>query len=129
MSEPVDERLAAWADEADVFAEAVLEYHRDDTETLSPHELLTTLRRVDDVALHFDSGGREWVLTATVAPGGEARYQFYDLTGGGDPADYERKRAIALEELLRVELPEIVLVEDVPVDIRDREADQGGASA
>lgn len=118
--ETVEERLEAFADADEGFGEAVLQYYRDSDETLPPHHLLTTLRRVDDVALHFDSGHREWVLLANVQDTGEARYRYYDCSALDDAPSGEPRKAIELEDLLRTELPEIVDVQDTPLPDLDR---------
>lgn len=109
----VEDRLEAFAAD-DAFGTAVLKYFRDGDETLPPHHLLTTIRRVDGVALHFDSGVCEWVLVT--CDDHEARYRLYDYSNhlSGTP-NGEPRKAIELEDLLREQLPEIVDVQDTPL--------------
>lgn len=92
--------------------EDVLAYHQDDCETLPAHHLLMALRSVDGIALHFESGDREWLLTANVESDGAAYYRYYDADSlASDDPEGEPKRAIQLEAMLQRELPEIVPIE------------------
>ncbi|QLD84645.1 hypothetical protein HWV23_02595 [Natronomonas halophila] len=72
-----------------------------------------TLRRVDGVALYFDSGPREWAITTSLDNDGAARYRYHDFTTGG--GEGEPRKAIELEDLLQEELPEIVDVQETPL--------------
>lgn len=112
----VAEQLETAVDERGHGAQ-ILEYIEDDCETLAPFQLLLAVRWADGAALHFNSGSREWVVTANIEDDGTAKYRYWGpvTLANGDPGTGESKRAAELEDLLHQELPEIVPIEETPL--------------